>query len=87
MSLPYLSKNEYDRFGQFWQRCRSAPLLELGERSGHLPFKDDPHKREWKIPMEPKSPAPLPRLSLGHEAISEDSEGANEVKLEQLTRK
>lgn len=87
MSLPYLSKKEYDRFGQFWQHCGSAPLLELGERSGHMPFKDDPHKWEWKVLMKPKSPAPLPRLSLGLEAISEDSKGANEVKLEQLTWK
>lgn len=81
MSLPHLSKKEYDQFRQFWQHHRSAPLLELGERSGLMPFKDDPHKGEWKIPLKPRYSAPPPRLSLGLEAISEDDRRANEVKL------
>lgn len=54
MSLPQLSKKEYDQFKQFLQHRRSAPLLELGERSGHMLFKDDPHKEEKKIPLKPK---------------------------------
>ena len=44
MRLPYLSKKECDRFRQFWQHSGSVPLLELGERSVHMPFKDDPLK-------------------------------------------
>lgn len=35
---------EYDQFRQFWNSGRSAPVLEAGERSVCMPFKDDPLK-------------------------------------------